>query len=342
MEAMKAGERTLAVFRGQNADRMPVIENSMWWDLTVKRWQSEGLPRSYDYRGRWKEIIDLQEYWGLDIVLQWWVHPYTASSPQPQSHGAGRGAADEEGYIKKLRPTLYPDVKMDEDFLKTAQTLKSKGTGTLELIINGPFWEPREYMGIENHLYSFYDNPELYSLMVNDIVSWQERVIEYAAGSLDFDFVTIAEDMSYNNGPMIGKDIFDRFIAPYYQRIVPLLKEAGMFVTVDSDGDIKIPIAWFDGVGVEGYHPLERQSGLDISELQALYPLTGFMGHYDKMAMPEGEAAMRREFERLLPAMRNGRYIVSCDHQTPPGVSMNNYAAYVRLLKEYAVKAYRA
>jgi hypothetical protein len=32
------------------------------------------------------------------------------------------------------------------------------------------------------------------SLMVNDIVSWQKRVIEYAAGSLDFDFVTIAED----------------------------------------------------------------------------------------------------------------------------------------------------
>jgi hypothetical protein len=342
MEAMKAGERTLAVFRGQDADRMPVIENSLWWDLTVKRWQSEGLPRACDYRGHWKDIIDLQEYWGLDIVLQWWVHPYTALSPRPVSHGAGRGAPDEEGYVKKLRPTLYPDVKMDEDFLKTARALKSSGKGTIELIINGPFWEPREYMGIENHLYSFYDNPALYDMMVDDIIRWQKKIIDYSAGTLAFDFVTIAEDMSYNNGPMIGRDIFDRFITPYYREIAPLLKDAGMFVTVDSDGNIEIPIAWFNDAGVEGYHPLERQSGLDIGRLQDLYPLTGFMGHYDKMVMPEGEAAMRREFERLLPAIKRGRFIVSCDHQTPPGVSKDNYTAYVRLLKEYAVKAYKA
>ena len=57
------------------------------------------------------------------------------------------------------------------------------------------------------------------------------------------------------------------------------------------------------------------------------------------MTMPKGEAAMRAEFERLLPAMKRGGYIPSCDHQTPPGVSLENYLIYVRLLKEYAEKA---
>jgi hypothetical protein len=48
---------------------------------------------------------------------------------------------------------------------------------------------------------------------------------------------------------------------------------------------------------------------------------------------------MRAEFERLLPAMRAGGFVPSCDHQTPPSVSLENYHIYVRLMKEYAEKA---
>jgi uroporphyrinogen-III decarboxylase len=62
------------------------------------------------------------------------------------------------------------------------------------------------------------------------------------------------------------------------------------------------------------------------------------IGHYDKMVMPHGEAAMRAEFERLLPAMRSGGFIPSVDHQTPPGVSLDQYRIYLRLLEEYAAK----
>ena len=43
-----------------------------------------------------------------------------------------------------------------------------------------------------------------------------------------------------------------------------------------------------------------------------------------------------KEFERLLPSARKGKFIFSCDHQTPPDVSLENYKTYVRLLKKYA------
>jgi alpha/beta superfamily hydrolase len=56
----------------------------------------------------------------------------------------------------------------------------------------------------------------------------------------------------------------------------------------------------------------------------------------------EGEAAMRAEFERILPAIRSGRYIPSVDHQTPPDVSLENYAIFRRLLGEYVEKAGKA
>ena len=59
------------------------------------------------------------------------------------------------------------------------------------------------------------------------------------------------------------------------------------------------------------------------------------VGHYDKMVMNKGEAAMRAEFERIAPLMKTGGFVPSVDHQTPPGVSMAEYRTYLRLLAEY-------
>ena len=63
------------------------------------------------------------------------------------------------------------------------------------------------------------------------------------------------------------------------------------------------------------------------------------IGGFDKTVMHLGEARMREEFERLMPAMRSSRFIPSVDHQTPPAVSMEDYRLYVRLLREYAKRA---
>jgi hypothetical protein len=37
--------------------------------------------------------------------------------------------------------------------------------------------------------------------------------------------------------------------------------------------------------------------------------------------------------------MRQGGFIPSVDHQTPPGVSLENYRIYLGLLREYCEKA---
>ena len=48
---------------------------------------------------------------------------------------------------------------------------------------------------------------------------------------------------------------------------------------------------------------------------------------------------MRAEFERLLPTAAGGGFLISCDHQTPPGVSYEDYKVYLELFREYAEKA---
>ncbi|MFH1267913.1 MAG: glycosyl hydrolase, partial [Planctomycetota bacterium] len=56
---------------------------------------------------------------------------------------------------------------------------------------------------------------------------------------------------------------------------------------------------------------------------------------YHLLVLPE----IRAEFERLVPLMRSGGFIPSVDHQTPPGVSLDQYRLYLRLLAEYVEMA---
>jgi uroporphyrinogen-III decarboxylase len=147
--------------------------------------------------------------------------------------------------------------------------------------------------------------------------------------------MTIAEDMSYNHGPMISRRTFDEFVVPYYRELLPRLQEQGTPLFMDTDGDVTLLVPWLQDLGVKGVLPLERQAGVDGMALRRQFPPLLMVGHFDKMTMHRGEADMRAEFERLLPLMKTGGFIPSVDHQTPPGVSLEQYECYLRLLEEY-------
>ena len=153
--------------------------------------------------------------------------------------------------------------------------------------------------------------------------------------------MTFAEDMSYNKGPMISEELFDTFLAPFYHKVIPVLKEHGTKVIMDSDGNISRMIPWMQRVGIDGVLPLERQAGVDIAALREQYPDFLFIGAFDKMTMRQSTEAMKGEFQRLLPVMKTGGFIPSCDHQTPPDCPLERYRDYVSMLHEYAEKAVR-
>jgi len=153
--------------------------------------------------------------------------------------------------------------------------------------------------------------------------------------------MTFAEDMSYNHGPMLSKTHFDEFMAPYYRQITPVLAEYGIHRFVDTDGDVTLAASWFWDVGMEGLLPLERMAGVDVAALRAQNPRLKMIGAFDKTVMHRGEERMRQEFERLLGVARQGGFIPSVDHQTPPEVSIEDYRLYLRLLREYCEKAAR-
>lgn len=312
-------------------DRLPIIEWASWWNKTIDRWRGEGLPEEI------KDGTEIMEYFGLDPMKQFWIGPRGGDCPRP-AHDGGPIISDRSDY-QDIKKYLYPDDPFDSSKVEAAAARQKTGELIVWITLEGYFWYPRTLFGIEPHLYSFYDHPDLMKEMNEDLLQYNLRVLEQFCEICTPDFMTFAEDMSYNHGPMLSKVQFDEFMAPYYTRITPELKRRGITVIVDTDGDITDPAAWFLEVGVEGLLPLERMAGVDVAQLRERHPNLRMIGAFDKTVMHLGEDRVRQEFERLLPVMRQGGYIPSVDHQTPPGVSMEQYRDYVRLLKEYCQAA---
>lgn len=325
---MNTRERFHAIMDFKPVDRLPIIEWAAWWDKTIERWTGEGLPPGDRYQ--------IARHFNLETYYQGWLPVSRPGCPVPAAHGAPLiHSIDEYHAIKQW---LYPDSVTAIAPWQQWGAEQQQGNAVIWLTLNGFFWTPRDLLGIENHLYAYYDQPELLHLICNDLLQYYRRVLSELFNICTPDFITFAEDMSYNGGPMVSENIFHEFIRPYYLQLTTWLREKGIRIIVDSDGDITQLAKWFDSCSIDGFLPLERQAGTDVAQLRANHPKFCFIGAFDKMTMNRGETAMRAEFERLLPTARQGGFIISCDHQTPPAVSLTDYQLYLKLFREYAAK----
>jgi hypothetical protein len=336
MKPMTVRERFHAIMNFKPVDRLPIVEWALWWDKTIDRWKSEGLPADLDAPEGLHNLTNttVNRYFGLDIYLQDWLPVRMPQFPPPPAHGIGVISSMDD-YLR-LRPLLYPRDAVNRTRWQQYAAQQKSGDAALWFTVESFFWFPRTLLGIEKHLYAFYDDPELMHQINSDLTDYMIRCIHEICDICTPDFMSFAEDMSYNHGPMISEDLFNEFLLPYYRKVIPHLKEKGIWAFIDSDGDVSTPVTWFENAGIDAILPLERQAGVDVAQLRKDHPKFRMMGAFDKMTMNRGEAVMRKEFERLIPVAAKGGLIIACDHQTPPGVSLEDYRLYLKLFREYA------
>ncbi len=320
---MNNRERMIAALNGDNSAGLPNIEWATWWTETINSW---GTNLSNN---------ELFHHFGLDDHYQIWISVKDKNFSKAD-HKANGAITNRESYLA-LKHLLYPKsylLKLKDELLKI-KTLHDKGDIIFWFTLEGFFWFPRTLFGIENHLFAFYDEPELMKEINSDLTEYYKKILEVIYSVLTPEYMTFAEDMSYNLGPMLSKEQYLEFLHPYYEIVVPLIKEKGTKVFIDTDGQVEPLIPWFKDSGIEGCLPLERMAGVDVNRLRENHPDWLMIGGFDKTVMKNGESAMRCEFERISPAIKSGKYIPSVDHQTPPDVTMEQYKCYVKLLREY-------
>jgi len=313
----------------QPVDRLPRWEWAMWWDLTIDRWHGEGLPRELGS----SQVFDIARHFGLDPYQQFWFSTTDSTIEATQHHVEGI-VSNMDDYLR-IRPQLFPNHGASIETMRPWAQRQRLGDAVVWCTLEGFFWFPRTLMGFSKLMLAFYEQPELIHQINHDLLEFNFGLLDKIFPACVPTFMTIAEDMSYNHGPMISKRVFDDFVAPYYRELLPRLQERNIPLIMDTDGDVTLLAPWLQELGVMGVLPLERQAGVDGMKLRRQFPNLRMVGHFDKMTMNRGEAAMRAEFERLVPLMKTGGFIPSVDHQTPPGVSLEQYRCYLRLLDEF-------
>ncbi|MFW5868602.1 MAG: hypothetical protein ACOCX2_12335, partial [Armatimonadota bacterium] len=280
---MTVAERFIAAMRGEPLDRLPMVEWAPYWDQTLDRWVSAGMP---DGMSRY----EVQQHFGLDPVFRFRTNPLGPGCPAPPKHGAP--IMPDPSRYDDIREHLFPPNDALFEALEEHLAAHDRDSFVLWMIVDGFFWFPRRLFCIEDHFYAFFDYPERMRRMNADLADHSIDLLRRVGEITAPDFVTFAEDMSYNHGPMLSEALFDEFLAPHYHEVVPVIEEIGSVPICDSDGDVTEMIPWLKRVGLEGVLPLERQAGVDGMAIREAHPEFILIGHYDKMVMNRGEAAI--------------------------------------------------
>lgn len=342
-------ERELATLNFQRLIGRGAAEETFYpWDLTMERFCEDGLPEELWARIRDREempwekylnggfgepVMKYEAYMGFDSV-------YRVKFLLPHGGDSGLHANTMEewkqikAYAQKEAEQWFTpeNMKMAYGPLKDVH---EKGDYSIRMNIEGFFWISRELMGVEEHLYAFYDEPELLHEINRFTLEMYKKYLVMALEVIQPDVIYIQEDLSGKNGPMISREYFREFVGDYYRELIPLLKKMGCGnVFVDTDGDFRLLIPEFIAAGVDGFLPMDVNAGMDINEVRKEFPGLKFIGAYNKLAINEGPESIDREFERILPVIRQGGYIPGADHQVAPATSLENYQYYIKRLHE--------
>ncbi|HHW09188.1 MAG TPA: hypothetical protein GXX29_04370 [Firmicutes bacterium] len=280
-----------------------------------------------DWMGAITEISDRYDYTYIrsakDFVTRKW-HRFPV-----QNH------ADWEKM--KERYIIDAPGRFPEGWAEKSRRIKEEGS-ILSIHFNGPFWQMREWCGLENLCLFFADDPAFVMEMATFWSDFITRMLERIFEQVVPDRIGISEDMAYKAHSMISPAMTRTFLSPSYKRWVTLAKAAGCpLIDMDSDGciDELLPI-WIEA-GINVCHPVEVAAHNDIIAFRRAYGRKmAFTGGIDKRAIARGGAVMRAEVERVVPPLlEEGGYIPGCDHGVPPDISWPDYVAYSRLLAQY-------
>ena len=277
-----------------------------------------------DWMGAITEISDTYDYTYIrsakDFVTRKW-HKFPVENRE-----------DWEGMKKRFDPR---DPKRHPDDLKERCKIMEGRDYTVGFGFNGPFWQIREWVGMENLCMMMIENPEFVQEMAQFWTEFVSRTMEPILDNVAVDSINMSEDMAYKAHSMISPKMVRQFLLPAYKRWVSEANDSGCpIVYMDSDGYVEelIPI-WIEA-GINYSGPNEVAAENDVVKYRKLFgKKMAYNGSIDKRAIAKGGKVIEEEMERVIPPLlKDGGFVPGCDHGVPPDISWPNFIEYSRIL----------
>ncbi|MGI6497124.1 MAG: uroporphyrinogen decarboxylase family protein [Kiritimatiellia bacterium] len=340
------GERLVRCLTGGDVDRVPFGVNLGWvpWGDTEARWKEQGAPADlrlaayfqYDLGFLCPDRIECGMFPHFEekilgendeeIVAQDWRGVVCRSRKDgnsiPHFEGWPVATADDWERVKRERLRIEDADRrvaaQDWDAFRT----RLRATGEAVQVGNFPwgvFGTPRDILGLETLMVSFYEQPEVVRDIMEHMTSLWLAVWERVAAHVRIDHIHIWEDMSGKHGSLVSPAMVGEFMMPCYDRIRDFAAAHDVRVmSVDTDGDCSQLVEIMTRHGVNMFFPFEVQAGNDILAYRSRYPELGIQCGLDKRCLAGTAEDVDREVARCEAMLAHGRYVPGFDHLIPP------------------------
>ncbi len=190
-------------------------KNMMRWDLVEQKAEGNYHRRFFDEFGvEWEESIQ-----GIRGAVR--THPLADFSK-----------------IKDYRFPELPKFNLEAERAAVEQR-KAKGMFTTNSLEHGhTFLRLTDLCGYDTVLMGMMDEDEDLQLLIERLEEYNAAFVEHWC-KCGYDMLGLPEDLGMQVGPMISPELFRKYIKPSYQRLMKPIRDAGIVVSMHSDGDIR-------------------------------------------------------------------------------------------------------
>lgn len=270
---MTSRERVRTTFAHEEPDRVP-----LWVGCSAEFWAKAKRELGQDEEGlKLRFGDDFRRVFARDTVVE--VLPEGANSRtvfgierrglgfgQPMSHPLA-GAT-----LEQVHAYPWPDpARWDVSHLRG----EALAWGGEYAILGGdwsPFWHDAiDLRGMEQLYYAMYDAPEVVDALLGHMVDYYAacsvQILDAAAGAIDIFF--IGNDLGSQTGPLLGVDLFRRFLLPHLQRLINLGHDYGRPVMLHCCGGIAPLLPDLVAAGLDAIHAVQPSCcGMDLATLK--------------------------------------------------------------------------
>lgn len=323
---MNSRERVLGVFAHAAVDRVPCwcgmsdeFRSKAKRELGV---DDEGL--LIRFRDDFRRVFG--EYVGPEFALSEGANSRTIFGVERDGIGYGQPLSHPlaEATIDEINAYAWPDPEWIDVSKVKADAQKYDGQYA---ILGGdwsPFWHDAiDLFGMEALMIKMYTEPDVVDACIGHMVDYyaevSKRVFDAAADEIDIFF--IGNDLGSSNGPLLGPQLFERFVLPHLVRLIDLGHSYGLQVQMHCCGGFEPLLPDLIEANLDGVHAIQPAcTGMDLTGLKQKYgDKIVFNGAIDShhILIEGNPESVRQDTRKVLEIMKGtSGYIAGASHDT--------------------------
>ena len=323
---MTSRERVLSAFRHEEPDIVPrwCGASPEFWDKAKKalNLNDESLRIRFgdDFRRVIAPYVKTQELSsGVSFRTPFGIERKGIGYGQPISHPLTKAS------LTDLHDYPWPDASHIDVSKLRAEINAWNG---YYAVLGGdwsPFWHDAiDLVGMETLFFKMYDDPKFIDKLLDYIVSFYEksslRIFEEAADIMDVFF--IGNDFGSQTGPLLGPDLFQRFILPHLQKLINLGHDYDLLVQLHCCGGFEPLLPCMIEAGLDAVHAIQPSChGMELKILKQRYGdqivFNGCIDSHHILIDGESPDFVREQTLKVLSIMApGGGYVAGASHDS--------------------------